>query len=312
MAEPRGQADDEPGSPLGADVMRRRTVRTDGVKLAVWEGPRHGPTLVLLHGYPDSHVVWNRCVDRLKADHHCVVYDVRGAGESEAPPDRTGFRLHHLRSDLIAVLDAVAPSGQVHLVGHDWGSLQGWDAVVRVKSEPRLAGRVATYTSISGPCLDHVHAWMRAAWRGGWQRKREALAQLRHSWYVFAFQVPVLPELALRPINRRLLRTRPRSTYHFAVTLPDDAARGVELYRANMLGRRPPVPGGAYTDVPVQLIVPLRDRYVTPELFRDLRQFVSDLTRVDLDAGHWAPHTHADQVARLISGFVRAHPDDQP
>ncbi len=202
-----------------AHAMTRRTIHGDGLPLAVWEGPRNGPTVLFVHGYPDTHVVWDRVVERLAGDFHCVVYDVRGAGESGVPADRAGYRLAHLRADLAAVLDAVAPSEQVHLVGHDWGSLQAWDAVVRADGEPALTGRFASYTTISGPCLDHVSAWTSAAWRGGWQRKREALRQLRHSWYVFAFQIPVLPELVLRRVNRRLLATRQHGTYHFADTL---------------------------------------------------------------------------------------------
>jgi pimeloyl-ACP methyl ester carboxylesterase len=176
-----------------------------------------------------------------------------------------------------------------------------------MSSESGTAGRIATYTSISGPCLDHLKAFVQAARRGSWARKREALNQLRHSWYVFAFQVPLLPELVLRRSIRRLISSRPPQSLHFAPTLPADAARGVNLYRANIGAARPPVPGGPYTDLPVLLIVPLRDNYVRPAVFRDLHRFVPDLTRVELDAGHWAPYTHADEVARLVAEFADRH-----
>ena len=290
-----------------AHAMTRRTIDGDGLPLAVWEGPHNGSTVVLVHGFPDTHVVWDRIVEQLSSTHHVVTYDVRGTGDSGVPSDRSGYRLEHLRADLLAVFDAVAPEAAVHLVAHDWGSLQGWDAVVRARSDPAWSGRIATYTSISGPCLEHVNAWAKAARRGGWTRKREALRQLRHSWYVFAFQLPWLPELVLRRINRRLIRRRQRGTYHFADSLPEDAAHGVNLYRANILTRRPRVPGGPYAELPVQLIVPLRDRYVTPALYRDLPRFVPDLTRVDIEAGHWAPFTQADDVARLVTSFVGGH-----
>ena len=73
------------------------------------------------------------------------------------------------------------------------------------------------------------------------------------------------------------------------------------------------MPGGPYTSLPVQLLVPLRDAYVTPAFYRDLHRFVPDLTRVDLDAGHWAPHTHAEEVARLVATFAHEHGvDDGP
>ncbi len=289
--------------------MTRRRVESDGLPLAVWEGPNTGPTVVFVHGFPDTHVVWNRVVAQLVDDFHCVVYDVRGAGDSGVPSSRAGYRLEGLRADLAAVIDAVSPDVPVHLVGHDWGSIQAWDAVVRATSDAPLTGRISTYTTISGPCLDHVSALMGAARRGGWDRKREALGQALHSWYIFAFQVPLLPELVLRAVNRRLIANREPGRYHFADSLPDDAARGVNLYRANLGGHRPRVPGGPYTDLPVQLIVPTGDKYVTPAFFRDLPRFVSDLTRVEIDAGHWAPHTHAADVARLVGSFVTSHAD---
>jgi pimeloyl-ACP methyl ester carboxylesterase len=59
--------------------------------------------------------------------------------------------------------------------------------------------------------------------------------------------------------------------------------------------------------VPVQLIVPLRDPFVTPSFVRDVGRFASDLTRSEVDAGHWVVRTHPDQVARLVGEFVEAH-----
>ncbi|MEP6665944.1 MAG: alpha/beta fold hydrolase [Nocardioidaceae bacterium] len=293
-------------------LLARRTVDSRGVRLAMWEGSRSGPTVIFVHGFPDTHILWEGVIRRLTTDFHCVAYDVRGAGQSEVPRGRDNYRLAYLIDDLVSVIDTVSPDRPIHLVGHDWGSIQGWDAVVRERSDPRLTGRIASYTSISGPCLDHVRALVMAAWRGGRTRKREAFAQARRSWYVLAFQVPVIPELVLRRINRRLIRTRQRGTYPFADTLPEDAAHGVNLYRANMGSHRPDVHGGPYTDLPVQLIVPLRDAYVTPVFYRDIDRFVPDLVRVDLDAGHWVPRTHPDEVANRVADFVRSQEGRRP
>ena len=57
----------------------------------------------------------------------------------------------------IATSRRVAGAGGVHLVGHDWGSLQGWEAV----TTDHMAGRIASFTSMSGPCLDHAGWWIR-------------------------------------------------------------------------------------------------------------------------------------------------------
>ncbi|MEJ7706563.1 MAG: alpha/beta fold hydrolase [Nocardioidaceae bacterium] len=235
---------------------------------------------------------------------HCIVYDVRGAGASTAPLLREGYHLRHLLTDLVAVLDELAADRRVHLVGHDWGSVQLWDAVLRESSDARLTGRIASYTSISGPALQHVSAFSEAARRGDWRRMREGLKQLMRSWYVFAFQVPVLPEAAIKVGTRRLLAAGRLS--RFGPTLTDDAVHGLELYRANVRHVEH-IPGGPRTTLPVQLVVPLRDSFVTPAVTGEVGRFVPRLTRVEIDAGHWVPLTSPTLLATLIADFVHSH-----
>jgi pimeloyl-ACP methyl ester carboxylesterase len=170
--------------------FRARTVSSGGVALAVYEqGLSTGPTVVLVHGYPDTHRVWDDVAEALEPDHRVIRYDVRGAGASGAPPDRYGYRLEQLAADLFAVVDAVSPDRPVHLLGHDWGSIQSWEAV----TDRAASRRIASFTSISGPCLDHI---------GHWSRRRLARPTPRHigqlaaqslrSWYITAFHLPVL------------------------------------------------------------------------------------------------------------------------
>ncbi|MGH3472003.1 MAG: alpha/beta fold hydrolase [Nocardioidaceae bacterium] len=290
-----------------AASIRELAVRSEGVTLAVWEGPDNGPTVLLVHGFPDTHVVWDPVVDRLLPRFHCVTYDVRGAGASDRPGTRDSYVARRLVTDLVAVMNAFSPGRPVHLVGPDWGSIQAWEAVVREGSDSRLTGRIASYTTISGPCLDHFGRWARGAIRGTRHDKRAALEQALRSWYVLAFQVPVLPELLLRHLNRVTPRRRRGAVRgHFAETLPEDAAYGANLYRANRRGRQP-VAGGRRTTVPVQLIVPTRDKYLTPAIYEGLDGYALDLARVELDAGHWVQLSHPDEVADLIATFALAH-----
>ncbi len=108
-----------------------RTVRTDdGLDLAVQvSGPEHAPTLVAVHGYPDDHTVWDPLVAAAGDRFRVVTYDVRGQGASGAPGERAGYRMERLTGDLAAVVAAVSPDAPVHLLAHDWGSIQAWAAV---------------------------------------------------------------------------------------------------------------------------------------------------------------------------------------
>ncbi|MGI8700141.1 MAG: alpha/beta fold hydrolase [Nocardioidaceae bacterium] len=291
----------------------RRLIDGDGLSLSVVDMGEHAtpdgaesPRIVFVHGFPDTHAVWLPVMARLSGRFRCVAYDVRGAGQSGVPPSREGYRMVHLVNDLAAVLDAVSPERPVHLVGHDWGSVQSWEAVLSAESDPRLHGRIASYTTISGPSIGYLGAWMRTARHGSADRRRKVAVQAMHSWYVLAFQVPLLPELALR----RLLRTpsaarRFLGSGHAARTVARDAVHGVGLYRANLGG----VAGDQarlHTDLPVQLVVPLQDAFLTPAVYDDLPRYCSRLTRRDVDAGHWVQRSHPDEVAALVADFVTA------
>ena len=265
------------------------------------------PTVVAVHGYPDTHLLWDHVAADLAADHRVITYDVRGAGNSGAPATLDGYATERLVDDLVAVLDALVPAGSaVHLLGHDWGSVQLWDAVVAEEHDPRLTGRIASFCSISGPSLDHVAAFARRA------PAAELRSQRRRSWYVVAFHLPVLPELAWRlltePARRGLARAErlvardgPRG--HWAPTLGQDTVRGLGLYRANVR-RRLKHPGDGRTRVPVLLVVPRHDRFVRPSSLAYAGERVPSLERVEVEGRHWLPRTHPGLVARLVRDFV--------
>ena len=67
--------------------------------------------------------------------------DVPGAGASEAPVGRAAYRLERLAADLAAVADATCGAQPFHLVGHDWGSIQSWEAVTSAAFEGRGSQR---------------------------------------------------------------------------------------------------------------------------------------------------------------------------
>ena len=298
--------------------VRESRVPSAGVELAVRELPGDPPaaTVVLVHGYPDNQSLWEPMA-RLLHDRHglrVVTYDVRGAGASTAPKSRDGYRIERLVDDLVAVLDSVQrPAGSdvgtgrppVHLVGHDWGSVQLWDAVATASSDQRLAGRIASFTSISGPSLDHVAHFMRG------RDLRTRLPQAVRSWYVAAFQVPVLPELMFRwvagPLMQQLARAQGVGEGPRWGSLSDkDAVNGLELYRANLPGRLRS-PGTGRTDVPVLSIVPRHDWFLTSALFDDVARYAPHGRRVDVDGGHWVVSQQPELVADLIVDWVRDH-----
>jgi pimeloyl-ACP methyl ester carboxylesterase len=271
-----------------------RSIRSsDGTKLAVYEtGAADGPVIVAVHGYPDDHTVWSPLGALLADRFRVVTYDVRGAGASDVPAGKAGYRMPHLVDDLYAVLDAVAPQTPVHLLAHDWGSIQTWPAL----TDPRAVGRIASFTSISGPSLEHAGVWS----RGLRADPKPRLRQLAHSYYTLLFQVPGLPEFAIRRgvLDRALGRHDARGRA--------DQANGLNLYRANMFASlRRPAP--ARIDLPVQVITPLDDPFVTPALAAEApRPFVADLRIESVPGGHWVVNSHPQLLVDLVAGHAAA------
>ncbi|MGW8703488.1 alpha/beta fold hydrolase, partial [Streptomyces eurythermus] len=288
---------------------RERRVRTGGIELCVAElGDPGRPTVVLVHGYPDSKEVWSEVAARLADRFHVVLYDVRGHGGSTAPkPLRGGFTLAKLTDDFLAVIDAVSPDRPVHLVGHDWGSVQSWEFV----TVARTRGRIASFTSVSGPSLDHFGHWIGARMKRPTPRRvGQLLGQGAKSWYVYLLHTPVLPELAWRgPLGKRWPRLLERAEKvpagdYPTASLPSDAAHGAWLYRDNVRPRlRHPRPD-AVAHVPVQLVTPQGDAFLSERLYDDLERWVPSLTRRTLPAKHWVPRTRPDRLAQWISEFV--------
>jgi NAD(P)-dependent dehydrogenase (short-subunit alcohol dehydrogenase family)/pimeloyl-ACP methyl ester carboxylesterase len=285
-------------------VTSERGVASRDVSLLVREhGDPASPTVVLVHGWPDTSRVWDEVVDRLQGRYHVVTYDLRGSGGSTAPRGPRGYSLERLVEDLRNVIVATSPGRPVHLVGHDWGSIQGWDAVTTAA----VASKIASYTTISGPSLDHVRPWIERRVRSA--RLGDLLAQGPRSWYVYFFHGPFARYVVRRVLPRRFpefLRRveglEPREG-HPAATLGADAARGVGMYRANIFQRiQRPRPGR--TEVPVQLIVATRDAALSPRLFADVERFAPNLWRRRVPAKHWVIRSHPDVVARMIGEFV--------
>ncbi|MGY6023815.1 SDR family oxidoreductase [Streptomyces spinosirectus] len=296
---------------------RERRIRTGGVELQVAElGDAAQPTVVLVHGYPDSKEVWSEVATRLAERFHVVLYDVRGHGRSTAPkPLRGGFTLEKLTDDFLAVTDAVSPGRPVHVVGHDWGSVQSWEFVTVRRTE----GRIASFTSMSGPSLDHFGHWINQRLKRPTPRRiGQLLGQGAKSWYVYLLHTPVLPELAWRgPLGKRwpgiLRRVEKIPAGHYpTASLPSDAAHGAWLYRDNVRPRLRRPRTDAYAHAPVQLITPLGDAFLSERLYDDLEHWVPQLTRRTLPAKHWIPRTRPDQLSSWITEFVTSVEGGRP
>ena len=294
-------------------MTRTAVTASDGVALAVHaytEIDPQRPTVLAIHGYPDNHHLWDGVAAHLSDYHNgkynFVAYDVRGAGESARPPGRSGYRFPQLISDVGSVIDSLGV-GQVHLLAHDWGSIQGWAAV----TDDVVMSKVASFTSISGPHLSYAGKFLRSPRtpRGFFDVVRQFLA----SGYIWFFLCPGLPELLIRSglgvkvieAFARIGNSSTRTQSPVAARSTADYVNGLNLYRANMPA--PFLAPGAQlpeTNVPVQVLVPRKDIFVTPALQRFTGSIPLGSRVVPIEGGHWVVTSRPDVVARLTSEWI--------
>lgn len=279
------------------------TFKTD-IALQIWRNPGK-PTLLLVHGYPDASDIWLPLVSQLQAEYQIITYDVRGAGHSSRPYSIDAYALTQLMHDMHAVIDAVNPDTPVHVIGHDWGSIQSWETI----TEPGATQRIKSFTSISGPCLDHVGSWMQTAMRSGSLSDiGGTLNQIAHSWYILLFQFPLLAPLLWQA---GLGNAWPTLLKHLegisdapaSPTQTDDGKTGIALYRKNMLPRLLK-PRARYAQVPVQQIFATQDKFVSARMIDVANAWVEHLWKRPVATTHWLQLSHPQALARWIDQFV--------
>jgi len=116
-AKAASRAGGEPRVPAG---FRETRVKVGDVAINYVRGG-HGPTLVLLHGYPQTWYTWREVLPELAKHYTVVAPDLRGAGKSDAPAG--GYDKKTLAADVYGLLAKIGLKRNIRLVGHDIGTM---------------------------------------------------------------------------------------------------------------------------------------------------------------------------------------------
>src|SRR3954469_305232 len=196
--------------------LEDRFATVDGVRLHYVEAGE-GPLVVLLHGFPEFWWSWRRQIPALvAAGFRVVALDQRGYAQSDAPRDWRAYRIERLAADVAGLIEALGEE-RAFVVGHDWGAAVGWMVATL---HPERVRRLAILN------VPHPETMARTL--------RRSPRQLAHSWYMFFFQIPWLPEWLMRRGGRRALGPPSRDARPGAFTAEDYAR-----YEEALLG-----PGG--------------------------------------------------------------------
>ena len=283
------------GSVHGVDAFSR-----NGMRFTVLdEGPVDAETIVLLHGFPQSAQSWIG-VSRplLAAGYRVIAPDQRGYSPQARPRSRRAYRLKELVADVVALIDA-AGADRVHLVGHDWGGGVAW-MVAATRPD-----RLHTLTAVSAP---HPRAVVNAMLTS---------RQLLQAWHVGFFQLPWLPEAAIRARGGRFavaLLKQSGLGEHLArayadrlVNDPGGLAGALGWYRAMPLDTSTGLRTGAIT-VPTTYVWSTGDTALGRRAAELTRRWVTgpfDFKVLD-GVSHWIPEQAPDELAAYILERIRS------
>ena len=279
-------------------MYTHRTLNVNGVRLHVAEaGPEDGKPVILLHGFPETWRGWHQQVPALvEAGRRVIVPDQRGYHRSEKPSAVSDYDIDVLSSDVTALADAYG-ADHFDLVGHDWGAAVAWNVAA---AHP---GRLRRLAILNVP---HPRVMV--------QTLTSDLDQLRRSWYIFFFQIPMLPEWMLSRNDFAALRKMLRASGH-PDTFTDEHVRHyvkawsrpgavrsmIHWYRA--AGRRAFRAGPPTGPIraPTLVIWGAQDVALSMDMAQPSVDLCLDgrLAVID-DATHWVQHDAPTRVSRLL------------
>ncbi len=262
-------------------------------------GPRDGPPVILLHGFPELWYGWRHQIPALaRAGHRVIVPDQRGYAASDKPPRVADYRIDLLVDDVLGLMDTQG-FDRAAVIGHDWGAAVAW------RTAARAPERVERLGILNVP---HPQVMLGALWSNP--------RQLLRSWYMFFFQLPWLPEWLLGRQRAKALAgmlqgssgagsfsRREIEVYREAWSQPGALRGMLAWYRAMIRMRPPQLPG------PIQprtlMLWGARDAALGRELAPPSIERCRDGELVFLEqATHWVQHDAAEEVNQHLLAFL--------
>jgi pimeloyl-ACP methyl ester carboxylesterase len=263
---------------------------------------------LLLHGFPESSYSWRYQLPLLaRLGYTAWAPNLRGYGGSSRPARVADYALPHLLADVAGLIDA-AGARETLLVGHDWGGAIAWSFAL-AQQRP-LDGLIVMNLPHPLRFIQGLKRW----------------PQMKRSWYIYFFQLPLLPELLLgagharaigRAIagsaaNREHLSREVLQVYRDQASQPGALRAMINYYRALVRFR-------GFEHVRAHLREPLatptlmlwgeQDHALGKELTLGTDELVEDLTLRYLPAAaHWVQQEAPETVNAMIEAWLGGGP----
>ncbi|XP_051630395.1 bifunctional epoxide hydrolase 2 isoform X3 [Manacus candei] len=299
----------------------------------------HGPAVILCHGFPESWRSWRFQIPALAdTGFRVIALEMKGYGESTAPPDIQEYSQERICQDLTVFLDKLGIP-QAVLVGHDWGGAVVWNMALFHPDRVRAVASLNTPYRPADPAVDILEK----------MKEHPALE------YQFYFQEPGVAEAELEKDIGRTLKALIRSVHPedrlpLGLTLQGILERGgllvgfpedpppsrilpgpeLEYYtqRFRKSGFRGPL--NWYRNIrtnwnwalsardrkiplPALMVTAGKDPVLLPSLSKGMENWIPRLRREHLEeCGHWTQMERPAEVNRILLEWLEGLPPDVP
>jgi len=255
-----------------------------------------GPTIVLLHGFPEFWFGWDHVMDELSADFRVIAPDQRGYNLSDKPFEVEAYALDHLVADVEGLIDAVG-GDPVTLVGHDWGGGVAW------ANAGQPGDRIERLVIMNAP---HMNTFADLL-------ANDPDQQAGFSYLSF-FVTPGSEDTLMANDFALLANTMGEAITADELVLYKEAwgqdravESGLNWYRANFTDGLPNIDRELTVSIPTLVMWGMDDTALLPQNLDGLPEYVSDLTIEEVEgATHWIAHEVPGRVAESIRAFATA------
>ena len=253
-----------------------------------------GPTIIMLHGFPEFWYSWQKVMNELSSDFRLIVPDQRGYNLTDKPDNIADYVIDSLVTDIGALIHRVSNESIV-ILGHDWGGPVAWETAHVFEDEVRLM------ISANGP-----HPTVLSNLLAQDSEQQEASSYMSFFSSTGSENILMANDFSmLASFFDGILTANELEAYKVAWGQENAIWGGLNWYRAASFDT---------SDVPITINVPtlvlwgLDDTALLPQNLDGLDQYVSDLEIVPYEGvSHWIEHEVPVDISQDIRRFVQEH-----
>lgn len=277
-------------------------LKSSGVTLHyVSKGSSDQPLMLFVHGFPECWFTWRYQLKYFSKDYRVVAIDQRGYGLSSKLPNISDYKVELLARDVADIVEQLGYKSCV-LVGHDWGAIVSWTVAMFY---PHLIDKLIIMN------VPHPAAF----------RNNISIKQLRRSWYMFFYQVPIIPELLFESndfellerifftkqaglINKNNMTLDDLEVFKYTFSQKGTAKAAINYYRALFRNQKDELQ--AQITVPVLIVWGCQDSAIGEELADASQKYCNNVQLKKIrNATHWVQQDAPDEVNKYVDDFLK-------